>query len=183
MVWEAGQAQGSLADDHRAISRLASLSKWYVACIVALLSEAIPQHKQHLWHSCPVYAYEQDHMSEFVAFTIRELLGKASVFKDFEIYIFEGDIKSAFDHLSLSVIEKSLAYWDFPPDLVLAIIAEMSFLSFTAEIGDVSTSILQLLLRNLLYMLIRLNNSWLLLAGLTLTLLSMCYIKPFVVTG
>ena len=111
-----------------------------MGCLVALAQCSIPSSLMPQWDAVRCFAYVPSHNSEQVGFVVSDLLAKGSMWADFDVVVFEGDIQSAFDNLSLDVVQEALSFWQVHPRIVAAMLHEMHSLTCEARAADVRTT-------------------------------------------
>ena len=113
----------------------------YMACIMVLLRECTRQRMGRSWTRHLVFGFEEGHNTEQIVAGLTLLVQRGVEWHHVRpVSILSADVKAAFDELSIDTIINSLMYWEFPPDLVAALVEETMELTATASVQDVRAS-------------------------------------------
>ena len=121
--------------DLRGISLLDVMAKWYMTAVMIVFDS----HKLSPWHRSVCYFGAEGLGANGVIGGLTRLMEKGTEWKhsEGEIHLFEGDIATAFDVLSPSVVNFAMSECGFDARMTAAILEEMKDLKAHAEIFGV----------------------------------------------
>ena len=141
MIFLAKVRTARTMQDYRGITLISSLAKWYMACIVMLLKSQVRRYSGQRWRQLLIFGFEENHSIEQICVGLQLFLQKGCEWSQtFPVFVLSAEVKSAFDELGLYVVVESLLYWDFPKDLIAALIEESLDLTAVASLEGVETS-------------------------------------------
>ena len=121
-------------NDFRGICLLDVLGKWYMQGLMMLFRRAVHHMRSPAWHRLMVMGYESNHSTTQLAMSLNLLLQKGQEWRGQQgIFIGAGDVKAAFDNLTLQEVLDSLLFWQFEPNLIRALLEESMELTAVAD--------------------------------------------------
>ena len=124
-------ARADVLTKFRGVVLLDLVAKWYVGSII-VLCERYPIPPRSKW--VVQLAYERGKEVSHAFHGINSLVRTTADWPNhLSLTVFSGDIETAFDTLSLELVEKSLTWWGLPPDIIAALLEENSGQEITVD--------------------------------------------------
>ena len=124
----------TLRKSFRGISLLSVLCKWYVGCLIALAART---KAPAICNQICVVGYFPGCSIDLIIGFIKHFMHVGSGWRGrIKEFIFNGDIGTAFDNLSIEVVEHSFRFMRLHPRLIAAFVAEMQQLRCRLEFAN-----------------------------------------------
>eukprot|EP00973_Karenia_brevis_P069173 9617223-Karenia_brevis.AAC.1 len=136
MIFLPKEASPQCLTEFRGISLLSVMSKWYMQCLY-ILAKRSPLPKP--WNTIAVFSYECCLSTAYITTSLQLLLSRGWEWQQQKpIFIFNGDIKSAFDNLRPDVVIKALRAARLHPRLISAMLSESAGVNCWPEFDAIS---------------------------------------------
>ena len=112
-------------DDHRGITLISVFAKWYMGCVVWLLRKFVQTASTWRWRRLLIFGFEEHHSTEQICVGLQLLVSKGREWPSgHPIVVLSADVKAAFDELDLDAVLDCLCHWNFPGELIAALVEE-----------------------------------------------------------
>jgi len=100
-------------------------AKWYVQGLMILIRGQERCINNRFWHKLLIFGFEPNHSTAQIIMCLNILLSKGHEWQGRDnVFIGQGDVKAAFDNLTLAVVLDAMKYWKFDPGLTRALLEE-----------------------------------------------------------
>ena len=93
------------------------------------------------WHKLLIFGFEPNHSTAQIIMCLNILLSKGHEWQGRDnVFIGQGDVKAAFDNLTLAAVLDAMKYWKFDPDLTRALLEESLCLQAEARFPGIEAT-------------------------------------------
>lgn len=106
-----------------------------MSCLLYLLKTFLRANCNYRWDCLCIFGFEENHSTEQICLGLSLLLQKGNEWsRKWPVYVIGADVKSVFDELSPETVFEAMVHWDFPADLISALLEETLDITATAEL-------------------------------------------------
>ena len=110
-----------------------------MTCLVDLFKRDRPT-KTKAWKGVNAFAYQAKLQTSHLSLYLKEVLSKASQFRQCQVAGLEFDISTCFDSISVKLIVNALAFWNFHPRPIAAYIFDILYFMGHANVAGISST-------------------------------------------
>jgi len=117
-------------------------AKWYVQGLMMLVRSQERCLSNRSWHKLLIFGFEPNHSTAQIIMCLNILLSKGHEWHgQDDVFIGQGDVKAAFDNLTLTVVLDAMKFWKFDPSLTRALLEESLSLMAEARFPGIDSTI------------------------------------------